>query len=285
MNAKRGAALAVLAWVAAVLLVDIGLSAAASFDCSRAKSLQEKLICDTRQLSAADDALAGAYARALQSAADREALKRQQQQWIRTERDACRDAQCLLSAYRARISALEGLAGQFAQQWLREANERFAFRGEPINPRMLNDLLPWSSDTLAGPVAVDLDGGKNRYFADVTVLPKGAIRAVCKEDNTDLLFQYERLGVLASGTHVLKVLSNAGGTLTSVDLLLVKFMADTEYGEGGRLRDRILMMRTGSFTLGSGYDGTIEVTPNRISIGPGGVGLREKAKAEVIEFR
>jgi uncharacterized protein YecT (DUF1311 family) len=275
----------VLAWAAAMVFAATGVSAAASFECSRAKSLQEKLICDNRQVSAADEALAGAYARALQSAADREGLKRQQQGWIRTERDACRDAPCLLAAYRTRIAALEGLAGQAVQQWLRDANARFTFRGEPINPRMLNDLLPWSSDTLAGPVAIDLDGGRNRYAADVTVLPTGAIRAVCREDGTDLLFQYERLGVLASGTHVLKVLSNAGGSLTSVDLLLVKFMADTEYGEGGRLRDRILMLRTGSLALGSGYDGAIEVTPNRIAIGPGGGGLREKAKVEVIEFR
>jgi len=158
------------------------------------------------------------------------------------------------------------------------------FRGEPINPRMLSDLLSWISDTLPGPVAVDIEGGSNRYSAEISVPEKGVVRATWTEGEEENIFQYQHLGVLANNMHVIKTLAS-GGSGSFFDLLLVKFMTDTEYTDGGALRSRLIMMRTGAFSLGSGYDGSIKVDSNQISIGPGGRGIHENAKTEVINFK
>ena len=275
----------VLCGVWAILLLGADLSAAASFDCSKAASREEKLVCGNPQVSAADEELAGAYRVALESLPDREKLKKEQQAWIRNERNACRDAQAMLNAYKSRIAALRGNIVKSAGETLREADRSFTFRGEPINPVMLNDLLPWLSDALPGPAAVDIAGGGNRYSAEIKAPGKGVVRATWKDGEGEQSFEYRHLGVLANGMHVLRTEASAGGSGVFTNLLLVRFLVDAEYTDGGTLRSRVIMLRTGSFTLGDRYDGSIKVEPNRISIGPGGRGLREKAKTEVITFK
>lgn len=276
-----------MAWcaISAMILSGADLSAAASFDCAKASSRQEKLICGDQQLSAADEELARAYRKALDLSPDKEGLKKQQQSWIKTGRDACTDTVSMLAAYKDRIAALEGSQKKSPQDALREANERFTFGGKPINPRMLGDLLPLLSDTLPGPVVVDLEGGGNRYFAEISILAKGEVRATWSEGTEEQIFQYQHLGMLANGMHVVKTMSSGGGSGAFFDLLLVKFIADAEYANGGALRSRLIMMRTGAFLLGAGYEGHIKVEPTRISIGPGGSGFRENAKTEVISFK
>jgi len=277
----------VLAWcgISAMLLTGADLSAAAGFDCARASTKQEKLICSDLQLSAADEELARAYRGALDLSSDKEGLKKQQQSWIKTGRDACLDAASMLAAYKARIAALEGARQKSPRDTLREANERFTFGGKPINPRMLSDLLPLLSDTLPGPVAVDIEGAGNRYFAEISAPEKGVVRATWSEGAEQQIFQYQHLGMLANGMHAVRTLASSGGSGTFCDLLLVKFIADTEYTDGGALRSRLIMTRTGAFSLGVGYDGSIKVEPCRISIGPGGSGIRENAQTEVLSFQ
>jgi len=275
----------ILCGMAALLVAGADIAAAASFDCYKARSRQEKLICDNRQLSDADKALAEVYGCVLKNSSDREGLKKEQQDWIKAERNACENVECLLNAYKSRIMALENHIQKSLQEALREADERFTFRQEPISPRMLNDLLPLFSDTLPGPVAVDLEGGGNRYYSEVTVPEKGIVRATWKGKYGGQMFQYQHLGRLTNGMHVIKTWENTGGSGTFMDLLLVKFLIDTEYKDGGILRYRLLMMRTGSFSLGAGYNGDIKVSPDKISIGPGGSGIREKARTETISFQ
>jgi len=275
----------VLCGIWAMLTAGADFAAAAGFDCSKAASREEKLICGNQQLSSADEELAGTYRAALESLPDKEGLKKEQQGWIRNERNACRDAVAMLSVYKSRIAALESKVRASVGEGFREADEKFSFRGEPINPRMVSDLLPSPSDRLPGPVAVDLAGGGNRYFAEIKVLKKGVVRAVWKEGEEIQSFQYHHLGVLANGMHVVKTLASGGGSGVFTDLLLVRFLMDTEYTDGGASRSRVIMMRTGSFALGDRYDGSIRVEPNRISIGPGGRGTREKAKTEVVNFK
>jgi len=55
---------------------------AASFDCSKASSKVEKMICTDEALSAADEKLAEAYKTARTSSSDKQALKEQQRNWI-----------------------------------------------------------------------------------------------------------------------------------------------------------------------------------------------------------
>jgi uncharacterized protein YecT (DUF1311 family) len=106
----------------AMLLVGLGATQAASFDCGKAGTSFEKAICDTPDASKADETLAQAYATALgglsKDAAD--SLKATQHDWLDYAARACSDdaapiagmyngdqQQCLVSTIKSRIVALE----------------------------------------------------------------------------------------------------------------------------------------------------------------------------------
>ena len=77
-----------------------------SFDCNKASSAAERLICSNRELAEADVKLAQAYKTALSSATDKDTLRREQNTWRKNERDACADVACMVNAYQQRISQL-----------------------------------------------------------------------------------------------------------------------------------------------------------------------------------
>jgi uncharacterized protein YecT (DUF1311 family) len=90
------------------LALPLGASGA-SFDCARAASATEHLICADVQVSDLDNDLADAYARALRGPAGA-AVRHAQQEWIGRVRAACKDAACLRQAYVERIAALTARA-------------------------------------------------------------------------------------------------------------------------------------------------------------------------------
>jgi len=277
--------ISLLSSLSLMICMGVGPALAASFDCSKAATKSEKLICGDQTLSAADSELAKVYRQATEELPDPEGLKKEQLSWIKNERDACPDAPCMLKAHDARAAALGNKVQKLMQEALKEANEHFTFQGKPINPKALDDLLPIMADRLPGPVTVDLKGGSNRYFVDDIVSEKGLVRATLTEEGNKSFFQYQRLGVLANGMHVIQTCFNGGGSGVFCNLLLIRFQVDTEYTDGGILRSRLLMARVGQFSLGAGYNGSIKVQPHEISIGPGGSGFRENAKTEVISFK
>lgn len=79
---------------------------APSFDCEKASTGQERLICSDPDLAAADVALAQAYQAARNASTDKKWLSEQQSTWRKTVRDACSDVQCMLIAYQQRIAEL-----------------------------------------------------------------------------------------------------------------------------------------------------------------------------------
>ena len=80
----------------------------ASFDCSKAVSKIEKLICSTPQTADDDARLAVAYSAARAKASNPNALKDDQRQWLK-QRNACDDAACLLKVTEARIQELSAM--------------------------------------------------------------------------------------------------------------------------------------------------------------------------------
>src|SRR5947209_17737620 len=86
---------------------------AASFDCAKAKSRQERLICSTPSLSKADDIMAAKYTRARSAASkisSEEALdlKADQSGWILQKIQHCTpDITCLSKSYKDRIAFLD----------------------------------------------------------------------------------------------------------------------------------------------------------------------------------
>ncbi len=93
-------------------LLHAGPVLAASFDCAKASGKVEQLICADAALSALDEQLAQEYKQALALVAAPDALKQDQRAWLRQARKECTNAECLIKAYQARLSALHALGLQ-----------------------------------------------------------------------------------------------------------------------------------------------------------------------------
>jgi len=78
---------------------------AASFDCSKATSEVEKLICGNDELSKLDESLNKAYLQALEWKDIKNRIIKDQRQWLKV-RNACKNAERLKHAYEARIKEL-----------------------------------------------------------------------------------------------------------------------------------------------------------------------------------
>jgi len=80
----------------------------ASFNCNKATSRVEKLICASEHLSGLDRTLAEVYTSVGAHSGDRDfsAVLARQREWLRTTRNACSDAACLDTAYTKRIKEL-----------------------------------------------------------------------------------------------------------------------------------------------------------------------------------
>jgi uncharacterized protein len=88
-----------------------GIAHAASFDCSKAATATEKIICATPRISDFDEYL-GRYYQASRATMSREAgacLASNQRDWLRGVRNACKDAHCLERVYLSRLAELDPL--------------------------------------------------------------------------------------------------------------------------------------------------------------------------------
>lgn len=80
---------------------------AASFDCTKAASPVEKMICADAALSQLDETLNTAYKQAASQAEDPAELKSRQLQWMKKVRNPCTSPDCITRAYRQRIDTLQ----------------------------------------------------------------------------------------------------------------------------------------------------------------------------------
>lgn len=117
---------------ALVLLIFFACNAAvaAGFDCKKATSDIEKIICSSERLSALDEALNKQFRDALEKADDRTSLVKAQKAWIQ-ERNKCVDSKCLEKAYESRQASLKSSAACPVQesdllgQWTAEGEQDF----------------------------------------------------------------------------------------------------------------------------------------------------------------
>lgn len=78
---------------------------AAGFDCKKASSTVEKVICSDSELSTMDDEVNQAYKRALATAPDAGSVKTEQKAWL-ASRNRCHDSACIKLAYILRLTSL-----------------------------------------------------------------------------------------------------------------------------------------------------------------------------------
>lgn len=100
--------LAFLVLAATLMGFASGVQAAPSFDCSKASTRVENLICDHDRLAQLDSEMAAAYRTALRDspwASANKRIRREQKAWL-AQRNRCETKSCLRQLYRDRISAL-----------------------------------------------------------------------------------------------------------------------------------------------------------------------------------
>lgn len=95
------------AWSAIASLLFTGTVMAASFDCSKARSATEKMICSDTVLSLLDEQLNAAYAGALSRIDEKAALKASQRRWLAS---LCRELTCATERFRERSMLLNAVA-------------------------------------------------------------------------------------------------------------------------------------------------------------------------------
>lgn len=92
-------------WFAATVfgcLILVSPVQAASFDCEKAQTKLEKLICADAELSKLDEELNTAYKNALQDEKQAGSIRQAQKQWIK-RRNGCSDSVCVKHAYEERL--------------------------------------------------------------------------------------------------------------------------------------------------------------------------------------
>ena len=80
-----------------------------SFDCAKASTPVEKMICGNKEVAGLDKKLAQVYKQTLASSSNSEELLASQKKWLTGQRNKCSDALCLKKAYEARIKDLNAL--------------------------------------------------------------------------------------------------------------------------------------------------------------------------------
>lgn len=101
-------------WLAIALIGCLAMASsahAASFDCAKAQTKVEKLICEPYAvLSKLDEELNTAYQWAMMRTENKRRVTVEQRHWLKTVRNACEDKGCLLNVYEARINELTAQA-------------------------------------------------------------------------------------------------------------------------------------------------------------------------------
>lgn len=78
----------------------------ASFNCKKANTFIEHTICNDAELSKLDDILATTYKETMSRVSNKENLKNLQFTWLKNDREACKNMQCLKEQYSKRIEFL-----------------------------------------------------------------------------------------------------------------------------------------------------------------------------------
>ena len=91
-------------------VIPFGCAHSASFDCDKAFTKVEKIICTDSNLSALDERLSSLYKEVLKKTDDKNYFNKEQIDWLRI-RNKCNDTECVTQSYRDRIKTLSNFSG------------------------------------------------------------------------------------------------------------------------------------------------------------------------------
>ncbi|WP_223176110.1 hypothetical protein [Sulfurimonas hydrogeniphila] len=140
---------------------------------------------------------------------------------------------------------------------------KYSFTNEEyINPKILEDLIGWVSDTGDQVVSINISESNksNKYFSDIsskTISKKYPI-VTAKEGDETLSYQY--VGCSFSGVHIIQTWSASAGVAIFCNILLVTVSNDStiDFENGKYIKiNRLVIKKVGSLPLADRYDGEI----------------------------
>ncbi len=147
-NAVLKKAIVKVLGIAGITTVTSSLQAA-SFDCAKAGTTIEKMICESPAISNFDEQLATVYKTAIEKAADKDVLKQQQRVWLKEKRNTCKDEDCLSTVYRQRLVELNNLpAGASSVAMIVKPEPKVVVI--PADKRIENQKLPLTFKLVEG---------------------------------------------------------------------------------------------------------------------------------------
>jgi hypothetical protein len=163
----------------------------------------------------------------------------------------------------------------------------FLWNGKPIHPGCVEQLTTDLADSYPYVAAVDLEGCQrgNRYSTAPEV-DGGVLRRRDPDPEVRGYFQYEYVGVLASGVHVLRTGASGGGSGFFQSLLFVR-IRESSVLEDGRSRSRQTLELVGSENLGDRDEVTVSLKGDVVKIrrrpfrGAAGLGPEETVERVV----
>ena len=156
---------------------------------------------------------------------------------------------------------------------LEEARERFTCGGKPIHPGLVHEFMPWMSDGLPTTVAVDLlpSVDSNEFNEDDVKIRAAWIECDLREELSAVgvrpSFGYQRSGILADGTQVLRTYYCGGGSGTFMCLMLIRFDTEKAFDLGMKPYTRLLMKLVCLYALGDDDDAKVQVLKDRVIVG------------------
>jgi len=132
----------------------------ASFDCAKASTKVETLICGDPGLSALDSKLSARYEIALKEDSDQRALRNQQRKWLRESRNRCSDTTCLRASYLRRAKEFNWITTKaedatLCEEFRRKKDERGGLTAYGLEEKEIDQQdANWTIQN------VDIDGDK-----------------------------------------------------------------------------------------------------------------------------
>ena len=132
---SRRLAVIVLSTIFLFFLSHAACVSAASFDCGKAGTAVEKMICADPELSQLDEVLWSEYRKALNNTSEPIALKHKQKQWLK-EREVCSNRLCIKGKYSAQLLYLFKLNSPVSKAVIAESTQAPSVK--PMKPYVFN---------------------------------------------------------------------------------------------------------------------------------------------------
>jgi hypothetical protein len=140
------------------------------------------------------------------------------------------------------------------------------WRGNPVHPGCIRELNTDLADSRPVIAAVDLEGcARSNRFASPPEVDGPVLRARDSGEGARGYFQYEYLGVLSTGVHVVRIVESGGGSGAFQGLLFLRIDTATVL-EDGKVRAREMLVLRGSESLGDRDKAEVTLSGDSVTI-------------------